>query len=134
MWLIKWLNCYYLKNRKQNMNSCRNFAKALIFFDQDILISNLCENLNRNRYVWLTVSKLDENLIIFISNSRKESKTNFSCTQIDLFVTISSFVIVSLTLNNQQTFHRDCYAIAQTIEKWNERLSKLNWNVDNKKW
>ena len=49
MWLIKWLNCYYLKNKEQNMNSCRDFTKALIFSDQNILISNLCENLNRNK-------------------------------------------------------------------------------------
>ena len=42
----KMINCYYLENRKQNMCSCRDFARALVFSDQDIINSVLCANLS----------------------------------------------------------------------------------------
>ena len=40
------LDCYYLEDKEQNMNSCRDSANALVFFDQDILTSVLCEDLS----------------------------------------------------------------------------------------
>ena len=42
--MIKNLNCYYLKNKMRNMSSCRDSARALIYFDQDILTLLVCED------------------------------------------------------------------------------------------
>ena len=57
MWVIKWLYCYYLEDRVRDMSSRRDFARALVSSDQDILISALCEDLNRNTYVEFTIEK-----------------------------------------------------------------------------
>ena len=45
----KVINCYYLKDKVRDMNSRRDSARALVSSDQDILISALCEDLNRNK-------------------------------------------------------------------------------------